>query len=181
MKQFKKFAAAALLLASSAFANAAIISYDLTDFSPAGVVEVKKNNPFTYTFDFNGDFDFIKGSDTINAAWLNVELSDNGGSETFSFLLDSKTFVEDKNFTATRSYINLPLTTSLLSTLNKNGSLAFSIGTTAGDGSFNVVSSSLHVQVEREIANPAEVPEPMSVALLGLGLAGIASARRRKA
>lgn len=53
MKQFKKFAAAALLLASSAFANAAIISYDLTDFSPAGVVEVKKNNPFTYTFDFN--------------------------------------------------------------------------------------------------------------------------------
>jgi hypothetical protein len=187
MKQFKKFAAAALLLASSAFANAAIISYDLTDFSPAGVVEVKKDKPFTYTFNFNEGFDFIKGSDTITAAWLTVSLSDDGGGETFSFFLNTKNVLDDKNIDgkknapAITNYPNLLLGNSLVTALNNDGFLNLSIGITAGNGSFDVVSSSLRAQVEREIANPAEVPEPMSLTLLGLGLAGIASVRRRKA
>jgi hypothetical protein len=179
MKQFIKLMAAVVVLAGSTLANAAVIKSPLTQtITPSSPFLVTTTNSFTHTFDFTGVSDgYVPGTDTIEEAWLSVLLNDDGGSETYKFLLNTHTFVSDTNTPSSELYNRLSITGTPLANLNGSGQLKLTIS--ASEGSFKVVSSTLDATMARTVADPVQVPEPLSVALFGLGLAGMAAARRQ--
>lgn len=179
MKQFIKFAAAAAVLVSSTLASAAVITLPMTQtVTPTTPFLVTSTNAFTYTFDFTGaSYGYVAGSDTIGKGWLSVLLNDNGGAETYKFLLNSTTFVTDTNTPSSELYNKLSITSTPLASLSTDGKVMLTISASAG--SFKLVSSTLDAEVTRTIADPAQVPEPLSIALFGLGLAGMTVVRRK--
>ncbi len=116
----------------------------------------------------------------ITSALLTVDLIDssNKGNEDFTFVIgnsapyQSAGFKNINNGSQGDSY-NIEITGQALEDLNTFGKLHVSL--TAESGSFQLVSSTLTA-----IDPPSAVPEPGSVGLLGLGLAGLGVIRRRK-
>ncbi len=178
MKRLVNIAVAAAVFATSALANAAVITLPMVQtVTPATPFLVTTTNPFTFAFDFtNPSHGYLAGSDTVSNAWLSVLLYDEGGSETYKFLLDSTTFLTDTNTPRSELYDRLSITGAPLASLSADGRLTLTISASAG--SFKVVSSTLDAQVIRTLPDPVEVPEPLSSALFGLGLVGIGALRR---
>lgn len=181
MKQFTKFALAAAVFASSSLANAHVITTPLeqtytpsTSFATT-FFNVTTTTPFTYTFDFTDAFyGYIAGSDTIETASLSVQLYDRyGGNETYKFLLNSDTFLNDTDTPNGRLYDKLPITGAFLSNLSKDGKITLTVSSSSG--TFQVGAVTLNVVETRD------VPEPLSLSLIGVGLAGMVFMRRRKA
>lgn len=135
-------------------------------------------NPSSFTFTHNlldQPFQpYVKDVDTISSAKLTITLQDTGGTETFDFI------VGPTGFTETFSGANIPNGLSFhpnslsgtVANLSATGMLSVTI--LAKSGTFRFDNSLLEVEVTRG------VPEPFSLALMGLGLAGISVAGRRK-
>lgn len=176
MKKFAKFVAAAAVLAISATAGATPI---INTYTPSNNILINRNQPLSWTFDFVPAFGFVVGKDSFDWANLLITLKDNNNLESFSFNLDEiliggGTDVPDSQ--QNTNYGPFAITGSSLQNLNDTGKLSVQISTASGN--FMFVSSSLTANmIEGEDNSP--IPEPVTMALMGLGLFGIAAVRRK--
>lgn len=138
---------------------------------------------YAFTHSFLDEMNpYVAGVDTITSAILTIRMEDNGrdegGPETFRFVFGGQTF---GGFNQTNQPFDYEIDLiSALAGLSATGVLDVEIF--ADSGSFRFTSSSLAIVGTRGeiVVPPAEVPEPISIALIALGMAGISTARRRK-
>lgn len=181
MKQFSKFITASVLLAFSGLAHANLIT--VTD-----KYEVKQTVTTTSSVTFQHDFTndgYIPMFDIIESATLEFTLQDNGngknqgGPETFTLKInhDGSTLYSGANIpNGTTTFSDLKILGDPLASLSATGKLWFTLAAKTGD--FEFMSSTLAAQYKAGVKE-VDVPEPFSVALVGIGLAAIGAARRK--
>lgn len=180
MKHFTKLFTASLLLAFSGFAHANLIT--MTDeYNVKQTVSTARSVMFLHDFT---DEDYEAGFDTIVSASLELSLQDKGNNEggaetyTLKFTHDGVTLISGANLPNGKTTLPaVQIDGDPLALLGSTGQLWFTLAAQSGD--FEFFSSKL-TATYREGVKPVDVPEPFSVALVGIGLAAIGAARRRK-
>jgi hypothetical protein len=179
MKQFTKIATAIAAFALSGMAHAGWVPTTYTNQGGSGLIDA--THPYTVNFDLTkSPTNYRTSIDSIAAANLSFNFSDTGPDNANNTNNESFTIAIGSDLLASSGgVINVPNNGSSygpfsisgvsLSNLNTTGTLSLLIS--ANSGSFNFVSSTLNADVH--------VPEPLSVALLGIGLAGIGASRRK--
>lgn len=178
MKQFAQLITAVAVFAFSGFASATPIT---DPFNPTPVT-VTAATPLNFLHDFT-DNGYVAGFDTITWAELTIYLKDmgknQGGTESFILKIDhdGSTLLTGSNVdNGVTPFAHLSIVSAPLQELSANGKLWFTLS--AGTGDFQFVSSVLDAEYTPGVA-PVDVPEPLSVALVGIGLAAIGAARRK--
>ena len=185
MKQILKLGVAAVALSLASFANAGPITALHAHKGASGTVTA--STAYLFSFDLTqAAYGYRAGFDTITSALLSISLKDSGPSnrnnpndETFTFRVGPDgafVFSGSTVPNAGATYGDFAILGTALDSLSRTGKLDVRVTATSGD--FQFVRSTLVADVTLG-TEPGAVPEPLSVTLLGIGLAGIAAARRK--
>ena len=168
---------AALTASCALFAGSAqAVPFTWSDeFDPA---DVTVSSEYNYSHSIvGGDMGFRAGLDTVTSAFLSIVLTDDAlfgdipilgdGQERVSFNFDGTGWTTPQNVGL------LDIFDFRFDTLLTDGMLGISLRATQGD--FKFLRSDLVV-----VGNRSEVSEPVSIALFGLGMLGLAALRRSR-
>lgn len=178
MKLFNKMLstvtiASALLCAGTA--QASVI--DTVESNPDAVVNLTTSVFFDHDFTDQG---FVTGVTNYLSGILRIRLTDltanENGTVTLGTQLTAFGNVQNNTYNdpVDGTFVDVILNSASLADLNADGKISVAIRSTSNE--FYFADSRLTVETVQANA----VPEPMSIALLGAGVFGIAAARRRR-
>jgi hypothetical protein len=187
MSSLRKAIASLALLSSFGTASAIPVTDSI---DPTPDITISVGSPYLYVHDISdGAAGYVADYDTLVSALLTINLIDNvsQGHETFQFVIGSggaQQVVIDNGPNAVNNGQNAtpyPITlVAALSDLAADGKLSVTLSASTGDYIFT--SSVLSAEVTRGVGRQqtTAVPEPATLALLGLGLFGIVAMRKRQ-
>ena len=178
MGNIKSIIAAAALLGMSGVVAAGPMTWE-DSHSPTQDIYMSgsifgADDTYSWTFDINDD-GFNAGSDLVESYGITLSLRDDGGFWDFYEVafFEKPGLLGDRLFEVNTGDEEIGFSLAGLISMNLDGMLNVALTATSGD--FYFKGATLVAEGISE-----DVPEPGTLALLGLGLAGLGAARRRQ-